>query len=635
MRTETFYTVSTKKGNFTSSFSNPFGNNYPTEYQVTQPNCEELKGRISINYPSEILNHKFTLEKEGIFVQETAGSSVIEFKNLTPGSYHVRIQDTIDFCGVQSIKFDIIEFHSNTGNVSASDPFTKTCTINSAGKQIGETAISDATYTWSPITGLSNPNAGSRKNAHEISNPIANPDETTVYTVTRIDTSGCISIDSVVANVDSNCNNEYTAIPDKYFEQRLIELGIDSGSIDGAILTSKISSVTHLDISKNTPRINDLTGIEGFTALIQFNCSANDLSELDLSKNTALTTVLCTANDLTTLDFSKNTALTGLSGSLNDLTSINLLENKALTILVINANDLTKIDLSGNTALDVIFCDGNDLTELDLSKNTALRRLHCDYNNLTSLDLSKNKKLEELLFVANNLETIDLSQNTALTKLECDANELITLDVSKNTALTKLECDTNELTALDVSKNIALTELSCRRNELKTLNLSKNKKLKTLDCNSNDLLRINLKNKKNSSMNTPDLTRNNSSLCIQVDNVKYAKRNWSRSKDNRAQYKSVCKNTILKKSELKITYNQIDVYPNPIKNLVKKEVHINNILLKEVSIYTNSGNLLKTIPFTPGTLKNTIDVSELSSGIYYVHIKSSDTTTVTKAIIIE
>ncbi|MDB4285791.1 gliding motility-associated C-terminal domain-containing protein [bacterium] len=44
------------------------------------------------------------------------------------------------------------------------------------------------TYVWTPIVGLSNPN---------IANPIANPNATTVYTVTGTDANGCINTDQI------------------------------------------------------------------------------------------------------------------------------------------------------------------------------------------------------------------------------------------------------------------------------------------------------------------------------------------------------------------------------------------------------------------------------------------------------
>lgn len=57
---------------------------------------------------------------------------------------------------------------------------------------------------------------------------------------------------------------EYTSIPDEKFEQILINLGYDSGSIDHKVLTANISKVTYLDLSNKS--ITDLTGLQDFAA---------------------------------------------------------------------------------------------------------------------------------------------------------------------------------------------------------------------------------------------------------------------------------------------------------------------------------------------------------------------------------
>jgi Leucine-rich repeat (LRR) protein len=59
-------------------------------------------------------------------------------------------------------------------------------------------------------------------------------------------------------------------------------------------------------ISFNEMNISNLIGIEAFTAL---DCGSNQLTILDVSKNTALTELWCGENQLTSLDASKNTAL--------------------------------------------------------------------------------------------------------------------------------------------------------------------------------------------------------------------------------------------------------------------------------------------------------------------------------------
>ena len=119
----------------------------------------------------------------------------------------------------------------------------------------------------------------------------------------------------------------------------------------------EIAAVTELtfqypdDPNTGVAGITSLKGIEYFTALTSLDCSYQDLTELDLSRNTGLTSVRC------------------------------------------NGNQLTELDLSANTQLIELDCSRNEITHLDVSSNRNLEKLSCYHNRLTSLDLSRNNKL--------------------------------------------------------------------------------------------------------------------------------------------------------------------------------------------------------------------------------------------------
>jgi len=68
---------------------------------------------------------------------------------------------------------------------------------------------------------------------------------------------------------------------------------------------------------------------------------SNQLTTLDVSKNTALTRLECFDNRLTTLDVSKNTELTGLCCFDNQLTSLDVSNNTALTWLICYNNKIS------------------------------------------------------------------------------------------------------------------------------------------------------------------------------------------------------------------------------------------------------------------------------------------------------
>lgn len=216
-----------------------------------------------------------------------------------------------------------------------------------------------------------------------------------------------------------------TNFPDASFRSWLLS---QTYGADGKLTENETKNITSIYVSGSSSSpgtIRSLKGIEYFTALKYLYCDYNQLTSLDVSKNTALSGLGCNYNQLIALDVSKNTALSHLD---------------------CNYNQLTALDVSKNTALTWLQFAGNQLTELDVSKNTALEVLTCSRNQLTALDVSKN---------------------TALNSLVCSTNQLNALDVSNLTALASLYCSDNQLTSLDVSKNTALTFLSCYNNGIK------------------------------------------------------------------------------------------------------------------------------------------------------------------------
>ena len=213
------------------------------------------------------------------------------------------------------------------------------------------------------------------------------------------------SVRLTVTQTAASDATDFTAQFDPDFAKELQKQGIiaDAGNITPEDM-EKIAAITRLDIAgsyDNPGTLTSLRGIEYFEALEELSCLYNQLTSLDVSRNTALTYLDCYNNQLTELDVSRNTALTELD------------------------------------------CSGNPLTTLDISMNTALTKLYCAINELTTLDVSRNTALTELNCANNELTTLDVSQNTALTVLSCFSNELPSLNISRNRALTKFDCSYN------------------------------------------------------------------------------------------------------------------------------------------------------------------------------------------------
>ena len=273
--------------------------------------------------------------------------------------------------------------------------------------------------------------------------------------------------------------------PDENFRVYILE-NIDKDG-DGYLSESEIAETT--SITCRARSISSLKGIECFVNVQSIDCSVNNLTELDVSKNTALSSLDCTQNNLTQLDLGKNVKLKYLHCMFNKLTQLDVSKNTALYEFACDENNLTQLDVSKNTALYVLECGNNKLTQLDVSKNTVLYGLYCGNNSLTQLDVSKNTALYVLECGNNKLTQLDVSKNTALWALGCSNNSLTQLDVSKNTVLDVLECNDNKLTRL-VSKNTALSTFKCSNNNLTELDVSKNTALYEFDCSGNNLTQL-------------------------------------------------------------------------------------------------------------------------------------------------
>jgi len=78
----------------------------------------------------------------------------------------------------------------------------------------------------------------------------------------------------------------------------------------------------------------------------------------------------------------------GFDCSDNQLTNLDVTQNIALRDLSCFSNQLTELDVSQNIGLLVLYCFDNQLIALDVSQNTMLITMDTGINQLTILDLS-------------------------------------------------------------------------------------------------------------------------------------------------------------------------------------------------------------------------------------------------------
>lgn len=129
------------------------------------------------------------------------------------------------------------------------------------------------------------------------------------------------------------------SVPDEEFRRILnIKYGLSFDS-DKTLAYGDIKDIRDLEVSNS--KINNLEGIEYFSALQILNCGGNSLTNIDISQNSELEKLNCPDNKLKELNISQN---------------INL------QVLVCNSNEFKSLNVSQNFKLRSLYCE----TEIDV-----------------------------------------------------------------------------------------------------------------------------------------------------------------------------------------------------------------------------------------------------------------------------
>ena len=306
-------------------------------------------------------------------------------------------------------------------------------------------------------------------------------------------------------------------------------------------------------------------------------------------------------------------------------------------------------DTDGNGTLED--ADTNNDGEIQVSEALAVTILQVHAFNIDSLEgIQSFENLERLLCFNNNLTAIDLSQNTMLLELWVNGNNLITLDVTALPNLDWLSCSDNALTDLDVTQNLNLRILRTSRNQISSIDVSENSLLEHFWCSSNlvstldisnNALIVNFTARDNSQLASLNVQNgNNSNMvrmwaqdnpvldCILVDDKTAiypscdlgGNTGWC--KDSETIYSEDFASCILSSNYLEI--QNIALYPNPTSTQLNI---VSNQAIESVKIVSTAGNLIGNF------FSKTIDLRELSEGMYFVIIELDDNRLVFKKVI--
>ena len=198
-------------------------------------------------------------------------------------------------------------------------------------------------------------------------------------------------------------------IPDANFKTALVANNAININGDSEIQVSEAQAFTG-EIKVDGLNISDVTGLEAFVNITQFNAENNSLTSIDLSQNTALKRLILRRNSLTALDLSANTAL---------------------ETILIEENSISAIDLTNHSSLKSFQCGDNNIATLSLPTTANdLRTLYLEKNQISTLDVSMYPDLRTLVVYNNNLTSVDISNNSRVVSLHVRGNNLTSLNVA-------------------------------------------------------------------------------------------------------------------------------------------------------------------------------------------------------------
>ncbi|WP_026450832.1 T9SS type A sorting domain-containing protein [Aequorivita capsosiphonis] len=277
---------------------------------------------------------------------------------------------------------------------------------------------------------------------------------------------------------------------------------------------------------------------------------------------------------------------------------------------VVNGQVLTS-DIEAIISLDVSERFVHDLTGIE--GFASLEDLNVSYNTITSSHLIENNNLKKLV-IDNSLElvVIDVTSNYLLEYLYCSLSLLSDLDVSNNLLLKELSLgaslpsDTNIIEILELSNNAALEKLHL-------LNMASLTAINLQSGNNQILVDVLIHCSLDFGEPCEPIP------CMEVDDLAAAQTNqlpysaW----DVVVNYSEDCLLGIATQQE-----KVFSIFPNPVQSelTITSKQETGNLAIKIVNL---EGKVLST-PYLDFGKKGFINVSNLSSGLYFLNIETEN-----------
>lgn len=202
-------------------------------------------------------------------------------------------------------------------------------------------------------------------------------------------------------------------IPDTNFKTALVANNYINTNGDSEIQVSEAQAFTG-GIYVEGLNISDVTGLEAFVNIIEFNAGNNSLTSIDLSQNTALKVIYIDNNSISTIDLTNNSSLRTLQCTNNNIATLSLPTTaNDLQTLLLSKNQISTLDVSMYPDLRTLVVYRNNLTSVDISNNSRVHSLHVRDNNLTSLNVANGSNINFSYMIADENDNLTCIQHDA------------------------------------------------------------------------------------------------------------------------------------------------------------------------------------------------------------------------------
>ncbi|WP_445453747.1 T9SS type A sorting domain-containing protein [Flavobacterium sp. 25HG05S-40] len=389
--------------------------------------------------------------------------------------------------------------------------------------------------------------------------------------------------------------------PDVAFDNYYMSINLDANS-NGEIEVSEVQNVIFLNVSNSS--ISDLTGISFFLNLWSLDCSYNSLTSISIDNSITLMSLFASHNQLTSInvnfgnfdpDFDPRLDL-----SFNNFTTFSISDVIFNDGFIISNNQLTTLNIH-NCVFSSLYVDSNRLTNINFSGNNTIYANASFINNqFTVLDLAgAGISYECHVFLGNNIE--DRVQN------------LFWGDIYYSSINTFFDLgDYRATTSCDPVDGGNVYIESCPN--LQNINFKNGYDHMFITCDEGgDIFQnpsINLR-----ISDCPNLTQ----ICTdELEQPTFQVQLDWQGLQNQVQVNTNCTSLGID-SEAIIAEEPFTIAPVPTYSILQIQAR-EGFSINSLEIFNSLGQIVQK---EVGNQQN-IDVSRLSSGIYYLKIKSSE-----------